>query len=159
MSKLKLTRIPAIAAGSLLLAALPALGADSFTGKVADVSDGDTLVIGNGGRVRVVQLAGIDAPELSQEYGKDARDFVKELTKGKRVTVEVLESKSSTSLVAKVSIDGKDLGATLVESGLAWSEQGSSADLQSAQEKAKSAKQGLWAGTSPKAPWDYRNQA
>ena len=42
-----------------------ALGADSFTGKVTDVSDGDTLVIGNGGRVRVVQLAGIDAPELA----------------------------------------------------------------------------------------------
>src|SRR5687767_8886939 len=113
MSKLKLTRIPAIAAGSLLVAALPALAADSFTGKVTDVSDGDTLVIGNGGRVRVVQLAGIDAPELTQEYGKDARDFVKELTKGKRVSVEVLESKSSTSLVAKVSVDGKDLGATL----------------------------------------------
>jgi endonuclease YncB( thermonuclease family) len=106
-----------------------------------------------------VQLAGIDAPELSQEYGKDARDFVKELTKGKRVTVEVLESKSSTSLLAKVSVDGKDIGATLVESGLAWSEQNSSADLQSAQEKAKSGKQGLWAGTNPKAPWDYRNQA
>ena len=46
------------------VAALPALGAESFTGKVTDVSDGDTLVVGNGGRVRVVQLAGIDAPEL-----------------------------------------------------------------------------------------------
>ena len=159
MSKVKLTRIPAIAAGSLLLAALPALGAESFTGQVADVSDGDTLVIGNGGRVRVVQLAGVDAPELTQEYGKDARDYVKELTKGKKVTVEVLESKSSTSLVAKVTVDGKDLAASLVESGLAWSEQGSSADLHSAQEKAKSGKQGLWAGTNPTPPWDYRNKA
>lgn len=159
MSKVRLTRIPAIAAGSLLLVVLPALGADSWNGKVTDVSDGDTLVIGNAGRVRVVQLAGIDAPELTQEYGKDARDFVKEMTKGKRVMVEVLETKSSTSLVAKVTVDGKDLAATLVESGLAWSEQNSSADLQSAQEKAKSGKQGLWAGTNPTAPWDYRNQA
>ena len=159
MSKSKLTRIPAIAAGSLLLAALPALGADSFSGKVTDVSDGDTLVIGNGGRVRVVQIAGIDAPELNQEYGKDARDFIKEMTKGKKVTVEILEQKTPQSLVARISVDGKDLAATLVESGLAWTEQGSAADLQTAQEKAKSGKQGLWAGTNPTAPWEFRKKA
>ena len=160
MSKFRFsTRLPAIAAGSLLVAALPALGAESFTGKVADVSDGDTLVIGTGGRVRVVQLAGIDAPELTQEYGKAATDFVKEMVKGKRVTVEVLETKSRTNLIARVNVDGKDLSAALVESGMAWSESGSSADLQSAQEKAKSGKQGLWAATNPTAPWDFRKNA
>jgi endonuclease YncB( thermonuclease family) len=161
MSKFRLsTALPALAVGSLLLAALPAFaGGDSFTGKVTDVSDGDTLVIGSGGRVRVVQLAGIDAPELTQEYGDDARDFVKMLTKGKRVTVEVLETKSKTSLVAKVSVDGKDVAASLVESGLAWSESDSSTDLKTAQEKAKSDKQGLWASTNPTPPWDFRKNA
>jgi endonuclease YncB( thermonuclease family) len=164
MSKVRLfTRLPALAASSLLVAVLPALpafgAAQSFQGKVADVSDGDTLVIGSGGRVRVVQLAGIDAPELSQDFGKEARDYVKQMTRGKKVTVEVIESKSPQSLVARVTVDGKDLAAALVESGFAWSEQDSSADLKSAQEKAKSGKQGLWASANPTPPWDFRKNA
>jgi len=160
MSKVRhFTRLPAAAASALLVAALPAFGADSFTGKVTDVSDGDTLVIGNAGHVRVVQLAGIDAPEASQEYGKAASDFVKQMVKGKRVTVEVVETKSKTNLVARVSIDGKDLASALVESGLAWSESGAAAELKTAQEKAKSGKQGLWASTNPTPPWDFRKNA
>jgi endonuclease YncB( thermonuclease family) len=160
MSKVGLFhRLPVVAAGTLLVAALPAFGSDSFSGKVTDVSDGDTLVIGSGGRVRVVQLAGIDAPELTQDFGDDARDFVKSMTKGKKVTVEILETKSRTSLVANVSVDGKDLAAALVEAGLAWSETGSSTDLKTAQEKAKSGKQGLWASTNPTPPWDFRKNA
>ena len=160
MSKARLFhRLPAIAAGSLLVAALPAFGGESFMGKVTDASDGDTIVVGSGGRVRVVQLAGIDAPELTQDFGDDAREFVKSMTKGKKVTVEILESKSKTNLVAKVSVDGKDLAAALVEAGLAWSETGSSADLKTAQEKAKSGKQGLWASTNPTPPWDFRKNA
>jgi endonuclease YncB( thermonuclease family) len=160
MSKLKLFhKLPALAAGSLLAVALPALGAESFTGKVTDVSDGDTLVISSGGRVRVVQLAGIDAPELMQEYGKEARDYVKQMARGKKVTIEVVEEKGRQSLVANVKLDGKDLASALVESGMAWSESGSSADLKTAQEKAKSGKQGLWASTNPTAPWDFRKNA
>jgi endonuclease YncB( thermonuclease family) len=160
MSKVRhFTSLTAIAAGSLLVAALPAFGGESYTGKVTDVSDGDTIVIGSGGQVRVVQLAGIDAPELTQEYGTDARDFIKEMARGKRVTVEVLETKSKTSLVARVSVDGKDLAAALVESGLAWSESSSSTDLKTAQEKARSDKQGLWASTNPTPPWDFRKNA
>jgi endonuclease YncB( thermonuclease family) len=160
MSKLKLFhRIPAIAAGSLLAAALPALGAESLTGKVTDVSDGDTLVVSSGGRVRVVQLAGIDAPELTQDYGKEARDYVKQMARGKKVTIEVVEEKGRQSLVAHVKLDGKDLASALVESGMAWSESGSSTDLKTAQEKAKSGKQGLWASANPTAPWDFRKNA
>jgi endonuclease YncB( thermonuclease family) len=160
MSKVGLFhRLPAIVAGSLVAVALPAFGGESFSGKVTDVSDGDTLVIGSAGRVRVVQLAGIDAPELTQDFGDDARDYVKEITKGKRVTVEVLETKTKTSLVAKVTVDGRDLAAALVENGLAWSESDSDADLKTAQEKAKSDKQGLWANANPTPPWDFRKNA
>jgi endonuclease YncB( thermonuclease family) len=162
MSKTRIyRRLPALAASSLLVAALPAFGAaaQTFEGKVTDVSDGDTLVIGSGGHVRVVQLAGVDAPELSQDFGKQARDYVKQMTHGKKVTVEVVESKSPQSVVAHVKVDGKDLAASLVESGLAWSEQGSAAELKSAQEKAKSGKQGLWASANPTPPWDFRKNA
>jgi endonuclease YncB( thermonuclease family) len=160
MSKVRLVhRLPALAATALIATALPALAAESFEGKVTDVSDGDTLVIGNAGRVRVVQLAGVDAPELTQDFGAASRDFVKEMTKGKKVSVEILESKSKHSLVARVSVDGKDLAAALVEAGLAWSEENAAADLQSAQQKAKSGGQGLWASANPTPPWEFRKSA
>lgn len=160
MSKDKIfTRLPALAVAMLLAAALPASAADSFVGKVTDVSDGDTLVIGNAGRVKVVQLAGIDAPELTQDYGVAARDFVKQLTKGKRVTVEIIETKSRQSLVARVKVDGKDLAAAMVESGMAWTDQGAAADLQDAQQKARTAGQGLWSSTNPTPPWEHRKSA
>ena len=160
MSKDRLfTRIPALAAATLLAAALPAAAADSFIGKVADVSDGDTIVVGNAGRVKVVQLAGIYAPELTQEYGVAARDFVKQLTKGKRVTVEIVETKNRQSLVAHVKVDGKDLAAAMVESGMAWTDQSATAGLQDAQQKAKTGGQGLWASANPTPPWEYRKSA
>lgn len=160
MSRVRFTTaFTAAAAASLLAAALPVAAAQSYVGKVTDVSDGDTLVIGNGGQVKVVQLSGIDAPELTQEYGVAARDFVKQITKGKKVTVEIVESKSKQSLVAQVKVDGKDLAAALVEAGLAWSSEGSAADLQNAQQKAKSGGQGLWASANPTPPWEYRKSA
>jgi endonuclease YncB( thermonuclease family) len=160
MSKAKLiNRLPALATAALLASALPVVAADSYVGKVTDVSDGDTLVIGNGGRVKVVQLAGIDAPELTQDFGAAARDFVKNATKGKPVTVEIVETKSKQSLVARVLVDGKDLAVSLVEAGLAWSAEGSTNDLQSAQQKAKSGGEGLWASTNPTPPWEFRKSA
>lgn len=160
MSKTRFfTRLPALAAASLLAAALPAGAADSYVGKVTDVSDGDTLVIGKAGRVKVVQLFGVDAPELTQEYGVAARDFVKQMTQGKRVTVEIVEENGRQSLVARVKVDDQDLAAALAEAGLAWSQQGSTADLQSAQQKAKSGGQGLWASANPTPPWEFRKSA
>jgi micrococcal nuclease len=148
-------------AASLVVAAstLPALAASTLDAKVKAVSDGDTLVIGGAGRTRVVQLAGIDAPEITQEFGRDAGQLVRKLTHGKRVTVEVLEQSSPESIVARVTVDGKDLAVTLIEAGLAWAVEGSPAELRTAQEKAKSGGLGLWASATPTPPWEYRNSA
>lgn len=88
-----------------------------------------------------------------------ARDLVKEMTKGKRVTVEVVEAKHRQSIVANVQVDGKSLAAALVEAGLAWSTESAAADLQSAQQKAKSGGQGLWASSNPTPPWEHRKSA
>jgi len=155
-----LFRTAAAVASLLLLSSLPLLAGDSFTAKVRAVSDGDTLVVAKGGKVYVVQLAGIDAPELSQEFGSTARDHVRDMTRGKKVTVEIVETNSNKSVVANVSIDGNDLAASLVDSGHAWATDGGSTEqLRASQAKAKTAGEGLWASSNPTAPWEYRKSA
>ena len=152
-------RIAAFAT-TLILAAAPAWSADTFTAKVRDVSDGDTLVISRKGRAVVVQLDGIDAPELSQEYGREARAFVREATKGKKVSIEVIEETRRNSLIVRISVDGKDLAATLVATGLAWAtDDPTSPELEAAQKKAMQAQEGLWAKADPTPPWTHRASA
>jgi len=48
---------------------------DTFTGKVAGVSDGDTISVMRGGKAVKVRLYGIDCPEKKQPYGTKARQF------------------------------------------------------------------------------------
>jgi micrococcal nuclease len=80
------------------------------------VIDGDTIVI-NGTHIR---LAGIDAPEMDQPWGKKAKFAMIALCKGKIVTAEIQEGLSYDRIVAKCSLpDGTDLSAALVEQGLA----------------------------------------
>jgi len=158
----KIARIGRLSAlGALLLVAntIPATAGDMLEGRVKTVSDGDTLVVGRAGRARVVQLAGIDAPELMQEFGPEARQFVRDFTAGKQVKVEVLETKSRESVVGRVTVDGRDLAAALIERGLAWASESSSPDLRSAEAKAKSDGSGLWASSTPTPPWEFRKSA
>ena len=140
--------------------ALPSFAGETFSAKVRWVTDGDTLVVSAGRHQTVVQIAGIDAPELTQPFGKEARDFLAETAVKKTVTVEVLETKENRSVVARVTIDGKDLAETLVEEGLAWaSDDPSPATLKEAEERAQAGKDGLWSGADPTPPWEFRNAA
>ncbi len=80
------------------------------------VIDGDTIVIRN----TRIRLAGIDAPELDQPWGKSAKFAMIALCKGKVITAEVQEGESYDRIVAKCFLpDGTDLSAALVEQGLA----------------------------------------
>jgi micrococcal nuclease len=92
------------------------------------VVDGDTL---DAGPVRY-RLADVDAPELNgrclaeRRLAHLARDRARQLLDGARSieiapTGEVNEARGPyrERLVARVSIDGRDLGATLIAEGLA----------------------------------------
>lgn len=80
------------------------------------VIDGDTIVI-NGKHIR---LAGIDAPELDQPWGNNAKFALIALCKGQIITADIQEGVSYDRIVAKCYLpDGTDLAAKLVEQGLA----------------------------------------
>lgn len=80
------------------------------------VIDGDTIVID---QVKI-RLAGIDAPELDHPWGQKSKWALVRICKGQVVRAELQEGSSYDRCVATCYLpDGRDLGAELVQQGLA----------------------------------------
>ncbi len=68
----------------LVFLSLAAL-ADTLTGKVVKITDGDTLyVLDANYKEHKIRLAGIDAPERKQAYGLASRKHLASIVAGKR---------------------------------------------------------------------------
>ena len=114
------------------------------------VIDGDTLVIEG----RLVQLAGIDAPELGQRCfnqgkswrcGLEAALALRKLIAFGEVVCETDEAEPRTAK-GRCSVDDKDLAVALVQQGYAIVLPEATAPLQTAQNSAQEAKFGIWRG-------------
>ena len=63
--------------------------ADTLTGKVVKITDGDTLyVLDANYEQHKIRLVGIDAPERKQAYGLASRKHLASVVAGKQVTIE-----------------------------------------------------------------------
>lgn len=148
-------------AGIALAVNATAALADTFTGKVVSVVDGDTLNVMTGDSKERVILYGIDCPELAQPFGEEARKFTDDRCFKKNVTIDEKGHDSRGRLIAVVTLsDGTQLNQELVKQGLAWwSDKYAPEDqtLQSLHKEAKSARRGLWSAPNPIPPWIFRN--
>lgn len=80
------------------------------------VIDGDTVDIG-GTRIR---LSGIDAPEIDQPYGRNAKWTLVNLCKGQEIRAVFDGDRSHDRTVATCYLpDGRDLSAEMVKAGMA----------------------------------------
>jgi endonuclease YncB( thermonuclease family) len=124
---------------------------------VSSVEDGDSLVVKTvaTGESVVIHIAGVDAPELSQPGGAEAKGFLGQLLTGKRVTVRL---KRTIEGVARIEIGGSDVSLRLIQSGMAWHcpRFAKEDDLAAAEAEARRAKRGLWSRAQPTPPWLYR---
>lgn len=145
---------------SVLLMTSATACADQVAGQ-ATVVDGDTLEI-HGERIR---LFGIDAPETRQlcadpfgnahRCGKIAAWTLDGFIGQAVVTCIGDERDRYKRLIAVCYADGADLGALLVERGLAVAYRKYSLTYVPQEETAKAAGRGLWAGKFD-MPWDWR---
>jgi micrococcal nuclease len=126
------------------------------TGVVASVTDGDTIELQSGEKIRYLM---VDTPETSGEvecYGVEARDFNRSLVHGQ--TVELRYDVDCTDrfdrLLAYVTVDGREVNRLLVERGfgcvLHIPPNGDDVvdDYQSLETTARDAKRGLWGACS-----------
>lgn len=145
----------------LFPAPVPDVTADSLTFEalVVDVKDGDTLIVIRNNARLTVKLPGIDAPELDQPFGQEAKRYAAKLVKGRVVTIEITQPGNPIYGAVRFSKD-RILAHEMVKAGLAWA---TSMDKFSmfgeAQEAAKAARLGLWVNSEeeePIPPWEWR---
>lgn len=141
-------------------AGLAMAGDASFTGTCTRVVDGDTLVVARDGRQITVELAGVDAPELGQPFGKEVRTYLRKLVQGNEVEVTVSRWEGDTAF-GRVVADGGDLSTTLATQGLArvTGDTADAADLEALQRRARSVPSGIWLRQDPALPWNEATAA
>ena len=150
---------------SLVLALSFPARADSLTGRVVRVADGDTItVLDANNQQHKLRLSGIDAPEIKQAYGQASRKHLSALVAGKTVLAEWYKRDKYGRTVAKVLLDGQDVCLEQIKAGMAWhykkyqQEQTPQdrAIYAVAEDEARSARRGLWKEADPMPPWEWR---
>jgi endonuclease YncB( thermonuclease family) len=161
VSQMSISRFLAVA-----LALSFSVSAETFTGRVVAVADGDTLTVLDASKNQhKIRLAGIDAPEKKQAFGNRSKESLSNLAFGKPVTIETEKLDRYGREVGKVLVNGKDVNLVQVERGMAWHykayEREQSANdrmiYAAAELSAREAKRGLWRDTEPVAPWEFRS--
>jgi micrococcal nuclease len=157
--------MPRIAAVLLLLLPGLSLAAEPswpalVAGKVVGVHDGDTITVLMDSTQYKIRLDGIDAPELSQAYGRVSKDFASAFAFGKFAEVRVSGMDRYGRYLGEVFVDGHSLNREIVRAGLAWFYVQYSKDrgLAALEAEARMLRVGLWKELKPLAPWDYRKK-
>lgn len=127
--------------------------------RVAMINDGDTVTcIDTEGREVRVRLVGIDAPELDQPKGHEARAALAAKLAGGVVRVAGDARDQHGRLLGTLHLDDRDLNREMVAEGWAWAFTGFSDDddLIAAEAAARRSGRGLWSDPRPMAPGQWR---
>jgi endonuclease YncB( thermonuclease family) len=133
--------------------------AETISGTVTKVIDGDTLVVRDAAKKRhTVRLAEIDAPEPKQPFYAESGRSLAEICHRKTATVEWSERDAAKRTIGYVTCAGKDANAEQLKRGMAWASPRSTkptSALYELETYARLRRIGLWADDNAVAPWDF----
>lgn len=142
------------------VAAQVAPASDAWAGTVTRVSDGDTLWVrpAEGGKPIKLRIDGIDAPEICQAGGREARRALQGLVQQRVVRIEVAARDNYGRGIARVEVAGQDVGERLVREGHAWNDRfrfhtGPYAEQEA---QARAARRGVFADPAAIEPREFR---
>ena len=152
----------------VLLLASTALGQEVvIRGRCVGVHDGDSITLLSPEYTQIkIRVAFLDAPELGQPFGNNAKQAMSALVFGKDIAVYPHAIDRYGRTVAVVYVDGIDAGLELLRQGLAWvytrylpeATPDIQASYRQAETKAREQRRGLWSDTqTPVPPWVYRH--
>lgn len=136
--------------------------ADDAYWRVRSVGDGDTLRVAKGDEVVTIRLGCIDAPEMAQDYGQEAKDQLQALLPvSTPITWRTIDTDRYGRTVAEVFSEGININLSLIESGhaVAYRRYLDSCDHDAFLEAESRAREGrlvFWSLENPVMPWDFR---
>jgi endonuclease YncB( thermonuclease family) len=97
--------------------------AGTLQAKVSRVTDGDSLWLEplTAGAPVELRLEGIDAPEICQAWGPQAKQALAELVLGQQVSVKTVGRDTHGRTLGTVYLGTQNINKTLVQEGHAWS--------------------------------------
>lgn len=141
--------------------------AETLTGIVVGIADGDTLTLLDANRQQhKIRLMGIDAPESHQPFGQKSKTQLSAMTFNREATAECGKIDKYHRRICKIVVAGVDINLEQIKSGMAWhykqyaNEQSPSdrEDYTVGEFNAKIRRLGLWSDKNPIPPWDWRRQ-
>jgi micrococcal nuclease len=166
MRALRVAMVASIAAS--MAAAVPA---HALQGTVVRVADGDTLWLrpapsapsaqsAPSAKPVKVRLQGIDAPEICQPWGREARRALQRLVLNKPVQVDTRARDRYGRTIGIVTQGQADVGAALVAAGHAWSDsyRDDPGPYATQEREARAQRRGLFSQADPEPPNDFRRR-
>ena len=134
--------------------------AETISGRVVAVLDGDTLTVLDAAQRRHnIDLAEIDAPEPKQAFGMQSARSLARLCFKKEAEVEWREKTPGKRALGRVTCAGVEANAEQVRRGMAWASPRATkpgSPLYELEAYARLRGIGLWKGSQPVAPWEWR---
>jgi endonuclease YncB( thermonuclease family) len=131
-----------------------------FYGPLVRVKDGDSLVAKVQGVAMDFRLADVDAPELDQPYGQQAKRELMALARGQQLVLMPIDTDRYGRTVVHVWNGTTYLNAEVVRRGSAWfyTEFARCPTLYDIEQQARKEKRGLWALPLKDRiePWEWR---
>ena len=156
--------IIAVASGlSSAASAKPAQNSNrEWQGTVTHVSDGDTLWVrpASGSEPVNIRIDGIDAPEICQRHGPEAKSALSGRVLRQTVAVQGKRRDTYGRLLARVTSQQTDVGQWMVAGGQAWAHEYKryKSAYGTHQAQAKAARRGLFADANAEHPRDFRKR-
>ncbi|EAI6218787.1 thermonuclease [Campylobacter upsaliensis] len=138
-----------------------------LTGKVSKVIDGDTIeLLAKTSKENPynhiiklkIRLYGIDAPELKQAYGKEAKEFLSALVLKQEVSLIIENKDKYDRFVGTLFLKGQDINKEMVKNGYAHAYESFSKKYLAEQADAKMFKLGLWQDERAVKPSEFRSK-
>ena len=136
--------------------------------RVVSVQDGDSITVRapqskSEDRFRV-RLYAIDAPEHDQQYGDEARDYLRRLVWNRNdLILEPIDTDRHGRLVGvlyyREAGRQRSVNRLMVQQGLAWWYSrygGHGLGLEQGERDARGRRRGMWASRGQVAPWEHR---
>lgn len=128
-------------------------------GEIIKVYDGDTITLFENQEKVKIRLYGLDAPELNQSFGKEAREYLLNLCPLRsQAKIKIMDKDKYKRVVGIVYCNAINVNEKLVENGFAWAYREYSNDYVALEKEARKNTRGLWSEANPIKPSEFRRK-